>query len=80
MDVDEDDLEIKLEFDNTDTFVVVNGVKVARAATKARRRRRPGFPWSPVGGCSTGAVARFPSSTHPRGCSEARSKGRGWTC
>jgi hypothetical protein len=30
MDVDGDDLEIKLEFDNTDMFVVVNGVKIAR--------------------------------------------------
>jgi uncharacterized Zn-binding protein involved in type VI secretion len=34
LDVDEDDLEIKLVVDNTDTFVVVNGVKVARRGDK----------------------------------------------
>jgi hypothetical protein len=34
MDIDGDELEIKLEFDNTDMFVVANGVKIARRGHK----------------------------------------------
>ena len=40
MDADTDDVEVKMELEGTDVFVVVSGVKIARRGHKGTRQAK----------------------------------------